>query len=155
MRFNGLAKRATFKEGEELNSKGKHKKKKRYGKSINNKAPSKLITIIETKLNYEGLKLYKVNTNTFKASQYNHVEDKYIKKDLNERWNNINGNKVQRDLYSSFLIMNSNKYLKSTNKALCDKTYNDFLVKHNKLIEEMEINDIKYPKSFGIKKRTI
>ena len=153
MRFNALAKRATFKEGEGLNSKGKHKKKKRYGKSINNKAPSKLLTIIETKLSYEGLKLYKVNTNTFKASQYNHYEDKYIKKDLNERWNNINGNKVQRDLYSSFLIMNSNKDLKSTNKALCDKTYNDFLVKHNKLIEEMEINDIKYPKSFGIKKK--
>lgn len=65
---------------------------------------------------------------------------------------NINGTKVQRTLYSAFLIMNSNKDLKSTNKSLCDKTYNDFLIKHNELIESMETDDVKYPKSFGIKK---
>jgi len=41
-----------------------------------------------------------------KTSQYNHIEDKYIKKDLSERWNDFGEFKIQRDLYSSFLIMN-------------------------------------------------
>ena len=152
MRFNALAKRATFKEGEELNSKGKHKKKKRYGKSINNKAPSKLLTIIETKLSYEGLKLYKVNTRSFKASQYNHIEDKYIKKELNERVNIIDGKLIQRDLYSSFLLMNSKKNLKETDRKLCIDNYDNFKINHDKEIREIIDSGIKVPYSFGIKK---
>lgn len=132
-----------------INSKGGYNKKVYFGKILNDKAPSKLIEIINQKLGYENLTINKINTRTFKSIQYNHYKDEYINQDLNERWNNINGNKVQRDLYNSFLIMNSNKDLKSTNKFLCDKTYNNFLVKHNKLIEEINMNSIKYPKVLG------
>lgn len=151
MRFSALSKRATFKEGEELNSKGKYKKKKRYGKSINNKAPSKLITIIDTKLGYEGLEINKVNTITFKASQYNHIEDEYIKKELNERINIIDGKLIQRDLYSSFLLMNSKKNLKETDRKLCITNYDNFKINHDKEIQDIIDSKIKVPYSFGIK----
>lgn len=150
MRFNALQKRS--KETTINKKTGKFNKKKRFGKSLNNKAPSLLLSIIDRKLKYENLSLNKVNTITFKASQYNHVEDKYIKKSLNQRWNKINGEYVQRDLYSSFLIMNSKDDLKECDKSLCDKTYEEFKIMHNKLIEAMKIDDIKYPNSLGIKK---
>ena len=60
-------------------------------------------------IKYFGKKLNQVNTQTFKASQYNHFTDEYIKKELSNRWNNFDGIKVQRDLYSAFLLKNSKK----------------------------------------------
>lgn len=150
MRFNALQKRS--KETTINETTGRFNKKKRFGRSLNNKAPSKLLTIIDRKLKYEGLSLSKVNTNTFRASQYNHIEDKFIKKSLNKRWNNINKEYIQRDLYSSFLLMNSKENLKETDRTLCIDNYEEFKIKHNKLIEQMSRDEIKYPKSFGIKK---
>lgn len=78
MRFNALQKRS--KETTINKNTGRFNKKKRFGKSLNNKAPGMLLTIINRKLKYQNLSLNKVNTITFKASQYNHIEDKYIKK---------------------------------------------------------------------------
>ena len=148
MNFKALQKRS--KETTISSKTGRYNKKKRFGRSLTNKAPSMLLSIIERKLNYENKVLNKVNTITFKASQYNHVEDKYIKKNLNKRWNIINGEKIQRDLYSSFLIMNSKENLKETDRNECIKTYDSFRIKHNKLINEMINNKVKYPQSFGI-----
>ena len=103
------------------------------------------------KLKYENLSLKKINTRTFKASQYNHVENKYIKKKLSQRWNKIDNDLIQRDLYSAFLIMNSKSNLKETNRNKCYKTYKDFKTKHDKLIEELKTNKTqKYLSSFGI-----
>ena len=150
MRFKALQKRS--KETTINEKTGRFNKKKRFGRSLNHKAPSMLLTIIDRKLKYQGLSLNKINTQSFKASQYNHVEDKYIKKNLNTRWNIINGEYIQRDLYSSFLIMNSKENLRTVDKALCDLTYNEFRTKHNELIDKMRRDNIKYPKSFGIKK---
>lgn len=150
MRFNALQKRS--KETTINKRTGKFNKKKRFGKSLNNKAPSMLLTIIDRKLKYQNLSLNKVNTITFKASQYNHFEDTYTKKNLNNRWNLIDKDYIQRDLYSSFLLMNSKSNLKEVDKSLCDLTYEDFKIKHNELIDKMERDSIKYPNSFGIKK---
>ena len=87
------------------------------------------------------------------SSQYNHIEDTYIKKKLNERWNKIEGELIQRDLYSAFLIMNSKPNLKETDRDLCLKTYENFKDKYDKLIEELKTKqEEKYLSSFGIKK---
>ena len=152
MKFNALQKRS--KETTINKKTGRFNKKKRFGKSLNNKAPSMLLSIIDRKLKCQNLSLNKVNTITFKASQFNHFEDKYNKKSLNNRWNLINKNYIQRDLYSAFLLMNSKSNLKEVDKSLCDKNYEDFKIKHNELIEKMRRDNIKYPKSFGIKKKT-
>ena len=51
MNFQGLAKKSTK---TEKNDKGRFKRKKRFGKSIANRAPSMLLEIIDRKLSYYG-----------------------------------------------------------------------------------------------------
>ncbi|MEY8305032.1 RNA-guided endonuclease TnpB family protein, partial [Anaerosalibacter bizertensis] len=96
MNYKGLQSKA--KETTINKKTGKYNKKKRFGKSLANKAPSMFLTILDNKLKFNGEELYKIDTWSVKASQYNHIEDKYIKKDLNERWNDFGDYKIQRDL---------------------------------------------------------
>lgn len=159
MHFNALSKRALklerqtkltiIKTKKNFKLIHKYKRKKRFGKSINNKAPAMLIEIINKKLIYLDKTINKINTKKFKASQYNHMTDSYIKKELKTRWNNLDGELIQRDLYSAFLIQNSCKSLESTNKNLCNKNYISFKEKHNKLIKELKENKVKN-KNFGL-----
>lgn len=151
MNFKALARKST--KPTEFNEKtGKNKRKKRFGKSILDKSPSLFLTILENKLKYEGAALKKVNTQTFKASQYNHIEDKYIKKPLSQRVNKFENTTIQRDLYSAYLLMNSNKNLKTTNKTLCKINFDTFIKNHNICINELKNKNAKYPLSFGLKK---
>ena len=113
-------------------------KNKKFGKSLENKAPSMLLTILDTKLKWLNTQLKKVNTYTVKASQYNHVKNNYIKKNLNERWNNFGEFKIQRDLYSAFLIMNVNDDLCSINRASCFEKFNEFKVLHDIEIDRLK-----------------
>lgn len=128
MNFAGLQKRA---KKTEKNNKGKFKRKKRFGKSIANKAPSMLLIIINRKLNYFGEKLIEIDAFNTKASQFNHFDQTYTKKSLSQRWNDFNGVKVQRDMYSAFLLMNINDDLKSFNIDKCNETFNNFYKLHN------------------------
>ena len=129
MNYAGLQKRSNK---TEKNDKGKFKKKKRFGKSLANKAPSMLLTIIDRKLKYYDRQLIKIDTYSVKASQYNHFDETYTKKKLSERWNDFNGIKVQRDMYSAFLIMNVHNDLKTINNDKCNERFNNFLELHNK-----------------------
>mgnify|MGYP003423855167 FL=1 len=137
MSFKGLQKRS---KNTEKNKKGRLKKKKRFGRTLSNRAPSMLLSCIERKLNYHGLKLNKVNTIKVKASQYNHFDDTYTKKTLNKRWNDFGGIKVQRDLYSAFLLMNmvNDQHLDKINRDLCFKTFDLFLKNHDELINNLK-----------------
>ncbi|MFE3573170.1 hypothetical protein ACFXN8_02495, partial [Lysinibacillus sp. NPDC059133] len=74
MHFKGLAKRT---KETKTNIQGKIQSKKRFGKSIGNHAPAMLVEIIHQKLAYTKQTIQKVNTITFRASQYNHVTDSY------------------------------------------------------------------------------
>ena len=65
---------------------GKYQRKKRFGKSIANKAPALFVSILEYKCNYLHAKFNKINTWTAKASQYNHESEEYEKKKLHQRW---------------------------------------------------------------------
>jgi len=137
MSFKGLQKRS---KKTEKNEKGRFKKKKRFGRTLSNRAPAMLLSCLERKLKYHGLKLNKVNTIKVKASQYNHFDDTYTKKTLNKRWNDFSGIKVQRDLYSAFLLMNmvNDKYLDKINRDLCFKTFDLFLKNHDELINNLK-----------------
>lgn len=128
MNFAGLQKRV---KNTEKNDKGKFKRKKRFGKSLANKAPSMLLTIIDRKLGYYGEKLMKIDTFEAKASQFNHFDGTYTKKSLSQRWNDFNGMKVQRDLYSAFLIMNIADDLKNFDINKCNERFDDFYRLHN------------------------
>lgn len=134
MNFSALQKRS---KKTEKNDKGKFKKKKRFGKSLANKAPSMLLSIIDRKLSYYNKRLIKIDTWSVKASQYNHFEKTYDKKKLSQRWNDFNGVKIQRDLYSAFLIMNVNNDLMSINQQKCNDRFDDFKVLHDLEIERL------------------
>ena len=134
MNFSGLAKRSTK---TEKNDKGRFKKKKRFGKSIANRAPSMLLGIIDRKLSYYGKRLIKIDTWSAKASQFNHFDGTYNKKKLSQRWNDFNGVRVQRDLYSAFLIMNVADDLKSFDISKCNERFENFYQLHNLEVERL------------------
>jgi Ni/Co efflux regulator RcnB len=135
MNYKALQKRA---KNTTVNEKtGKINKKKRFGKSLANKAPAMLLTIIDRKLKCFNNQLIKIDTWSLKASQYNHIDDSYKKKELSERWNDISGTKVQRDMYSAFLIMNVNDDLKSINKKKCEHRFESFIALHNLEVERL------------------
>ena len=137
MSFSGLKKRA---EKTETNEKGKFKRKKRFGKSIGNKAPAMLLDIIDRKLNYYGKSLIEINTKEARASQFNHFEETYKKKKLTQRWNNFNGIKVQRDMYSAFLIMNISEDLKTFDLTKCNDRFEEFKRMHDLEAERLSGN---------------
>jgi len=140
MNFKGLQKRS---KKTEKNDKGKFKRKKRFGKSLANKAPAKLLTILDNKLKYFGEKLIKVNTKEVKASQYNHLSCRYNKKKLSQRWNDLNGIKIQRDLYSAFLIQHVNDDLCNINQEECKRDFERFKILHDKEIERLNNSEVR------------
>ena len=135
MNFAGLGKRA---KNTEKNEQGRFKRKKRFGKSLANKAPSMLLTIIDRKLKYFGEELVEINTLEAKASQFNHFDGTYRKKSLGQRWNDFNGIKIQRDMYSAFLIMNIADDLKSFDIEKCNKRFDNFYQRHNLEVERLK-----------------
>ncbi|MCB2333785.1 transposase, partial [Clostridium tagluense] len=152
MNYKGLQKRS---QNTTVNEKtGKFNKKKRFGKSLANKAPSMLLTILDNKLKWNNTELYKVNTYKIKASQYNHFDDKYNKKELSERFNifNIDNEeiRIQRDLYSSFLIMNVKENLEEIDIEKCFSEYGNFKMLHDKEINRLLSSENKKISSMGI-----
>lgn len=77
MNFSGLQKRS---KNTEKNEKEKFKKKKRFGKSLANRAPAMLMTILDRKLKYFDTMLFEINTYKAKASQFNHFDGTYMGK---------------------------------------------------------------------------
>lgn len=151
MNMQSLAKRA--KETKISAKTGRYQKKKRFGKSIANHAPSLLIEILNRKLHYIDKNIMKADAYSIKASQFNHVSGEYKKSELSERWKSLDDkNKVQRDLYSAFLLMNCSD-TKTLDISECFRTYDKFKDKHDKLIKELK--DIKragriFPACMGI-----
>ena len=96
-------------------------------------------------------KLIEVNTVTFRASQYNHITDEYVKKKLNHRYTKIYDDKIQRDLYSAFLIKNSNQENTHADRNKCLQTYDSFKIQHDKCISNLLTQSHKYPTSMGLK----
>lgn len=134
MNFSGLAKKSSK---TEKNDKGRFKRKKRFGKSIANRAPAMLLEIINRKLSYYDKKLIKIDTWSAKASQFNHFDGTYHKKTLSQRWNNFNGIRIQRDLYSAFLLMNIASDLKSFDIDKCNKRFENFYKLHNLEVDRL------------------
>lgn len=135
MNFKALQKRTT----ETKKSKnGKNLSKKRFGKSLANKAPAMFVSMLEQKLNCTGGQLIKINTREAKASQYRHDLRIYKKSTLSQRTKIINGHIVQRDLYSAFLIMNINPDLKTFNNNRCNELFDNFIILHDKEIQRLK-----------------
>ncbi|WP_339007471.1 transposase [Fusobacterium animalis] len=147
MSFKGLQRRS--KKTEMSEKTGKFKKKKRFGKSLSNRAPALLIEIINRKLEYIGKNIIKIDTFKVKASQLNHSTNEYEKKTLLKRWVEILGNKIQRDLYSAFLIKNVKENLEEVNIEKAQKEFKNFVKLHNEEIERIKKGNVKTLKCMG------
>lgn len=136
MNFKELTKRSD--EETEVLPNGLYKSKRRFGKSIGNRAPAMLIQIIERKLSYYNIPIYKIDTYKTKASQFNHKTCTYEKKTLNDRWTKVGRSKIQRDMYSAFLIQHSNDTLDSFNIKECNRDYKKFKKLHDIAIKNLK-----------------
>lgn len=129
---------------------GRIKRKKRFGKSIANKAPAMLIEILRQKcvsLNLPGV----INVPTsVRASQYNHQSGEYTQKSLSQRWNYMpDGQRIQRDLYSAFLLQHYDPLTESFNSDSLHRDYSQFVQYHNQTIQHLSSLP-KTPSSMGV-----
>lgn len=137
MNFRALQKRG--KKTEISEKTGKFKRKKRFGKSIAHRAPAQFVSLLKNKVEACGGHLTKVNTRTFKASQYDHTSGECVKKELKERWHHFaDGTQIQRDLYSAFLLMNATQDGEKANRQDCIATFEQFECHHQVEIERIE-----------------
>lgn len=146
MNYKGL--QARSKETTINEKTGRYNKKKRFGKSLANKAPAMFLTMLDNKLKWNDEELYEIDTYSCKASQYNHITNEYNKKKLSERWNDFGEFKIQRDLYSAFLIMNVKNNLKEIDRELCFKEFDNFKELHD--IEILRLQGLNNLSSMGI-----
>lgn len=132
------------------NDKGKFNKKKRFGKSIKNRCPSGFQTTVEKKFKATNGTYIEV-PNNYRASQYDHTVDDYIKKKLSDRLYKLqDGTEVQRDWYSSFLLYCYNYKTQDIDKDKCIVEFDDCYKKEEALITWIKARKIKILNS-GVK----
>lgn len=128
----------------------KYKRKKRHGKSIKNRCPGYFQAQAKAKFERTGGTYIEVPV-TYRASQYDHTCNKYIKKALSQRMYELaNGIRVQRDWYSSFLMYCIDSDLQSISRYKC-KRYFDELYKKYLELEQHIINNKIIVMNSGIK----
>ena len=127
----------------------KYKRKKRFGKSLNNRAPALFLSILEQKSTRHGGTFVKVDTKSYKASQYDHAADTYNKAPLSQRSKMIGGHEVQRDLYSAFLIRNSNDTYNHPDRLKCIGNFDIFLDMQYRLLADMKRSGLSMKQCFG------
>jgi hypothetical protein len=153
MRYDALAKRT--KDTKVSEKTGRFHSKKRFGKSIANKAPALFLSILTRKLGYFGKPLFKIVTQKVKASQYNHIDKTYTPKTLDERWTLLpyqgQSLPIQRDLYSAFLIQHvTPATLDTIEVSQCEKHFDRFVALHQVEIERLRLDSRKKLASMGM-----
>ena len=133
-----------------VNNKGRFNKKNRFGKSIKNRCPSGFQTTVEKKFKATGGTYIEV-PNDYRASQYDHTADDYIKKRLSDRIYKLrDGTEVQRDWYSSYLLYCYDYRTQNIDKEKCIAEFKAQHSKEKALIAWIKANKIRILNS-GIK----
>ncbi|MBU5434022.1 transposase [Pseudoflavonifractor sp. MSJ-37] len=136
MEWSSLAHRA--KKTEVSEKTGRIKRKKRFGRSIGNKAPASLIGILRQKCISLGLPGVVEVPTSLRASQYDHLSDTYTKKELSQRWNDMpDGRQIQRDLYSAFLLEHCIPETAAYDKDALRQDYPRFIRYHDQTIQRL------------------
>ena len=125
------------------------KKKKRFGSSIRDRAPSQFLAVLRRKCGQQGGDVITVDTKTVKASQYDHVQDRYIKVPLSRRMKEVGGHAVQRDLYSGFIIKHVMEDNRTVDRKACIRDFEAFLAAQDKCIADIKASGNTYPACFG------
>lgn len=117
----------------------KYKRRKRFGSSIGRRSPAAFIKQLKAKeFRYGGL-IYDVNASVYRASQYDHAADDYIKHSLSDRVKEVGGHLVQRDAYSGFLLWNADG-MDHPDRDKCIQSFPQFLEMQEKAIFDAMVN---------------
>lgn len=128
------------------------KRKKRFGHSIQNRCPGYFQELAKNKFESTGGKYIEVDS-SYRASQYDHTADDFIKKKLSQRMYNLqDGTKVQRDWYSSFLLYCADPSTHLLSRQKAKDEFNDLWIMHNVMIQHIKDEKIDI-KNSGIKIR--
>lgn len=156
MSWTGLAKRSkqkTKRSGRTCVIRGRSirlcVRKKRFGRSMNNRAPGRFLAILDEKARRYGGGVVWIDTKSFRASQYDHAADTYTKVPLTQRSKVVDGQTVQRDLYSAFLLRNTAPTLDHTDREKCLAVFRSFLRVQNACIRDMKARGESMPQCFG------
>ncbi|MCD7872158.1 MAG: hypothetical protein LUG21_02435 [Clostridiales bacterium] len=102
-----------------INNKVKNTKRKRFGHSVHNRCPGYFQAKVKELFESTGGSCQEV-PRSYKASQYDHTSDEFIKKKLSQRMFKLSdGTKVQRDWYSSLLLYCANDSYDSIDRKRC------------------------------------
>ena len=126
----------------------KYKRKKRFGKSVTDRSPSRLVLFLKMKIKQYGLLYYETDSWKYRASQYNHAEDSYKKVKLDCRFKVVDGRQVQRDLYSAFL-QSCMATAEKPDRDLCLERFEDFVRRQDEQICEMKRQGLTRSACFG------
>lgn len=136
MHFQGLQKRSGQTTGR---PNGKLRSKKRYGRTLGNRAPALLLEILNRKLLYRGECLHKVNTWTVKASQFNPLTGEFRKKPLSERMTELLPDVwVQRDLLAAYVLQHTNSALDQIDFLSVQSDFVQFQALHDCEIQRLK-----------------
>lgn len=125
------------------NPDGTYKRRRRFGRSIRNRCPGYFQAQCKKVFQATGGKYIEVSSN-YRASQYDHTANAYIKKGLSARMFALsNGDVVQRDLYSSFLLYNFTGDKDTPDLKSCHATWGSFKRMHDDEINRIKNNKIK------------
>ena len=125
------------------NSKGKFHRKKRFGKSVRNRCPGGFQSTVKKKFNRTGGTYIEV-PNDYRASQYDHTADDYIKKKLSDRLYKLkDGTEVQRDWYSSYLLYCYDYKTQEIDKEKCMLEFGRFYQKEQECLQWIKKNGIR------------
>ena len=119
----------------ETNKNGRMKRKKRFGRSIKNRCPGYMQAKAKQLFESTGGTYIEVPME-YRASQYDHTADTYIKKKLSQRMYCLSdGTKVQRDWYSSYLLYCISNTYTQIDKRRCKQKFVDMYLKEKQMIE--------------------
>ena len=129
---------------------GNEKRRKRFGKSIQNRCPGAFQSRLKAKFLSTGGEYHEVPS-MFRASQYDHTNQHYEKKTLGTRLYHLSdGTQVQRDMYSSLLMICANDAYMEISQARCKEKFHSYLEGQNNRIAEIRKNHLDI-KNSGIK----
>lgn len=133
-----------------INGKGHINRKKRFGKSIRSRCPGGFQSAVKARFEATGGTYIEVPPD-YRASQYDHTADDYIKKKLSDRMYHLkDGTLVQRYWYSSFLLYCYDRDAGAIDKGRCADMFAGCYIKEQELIEWIKDNKLKILNS-GIK----
>ena len=118
-------------------------RRKRFGHSILNRCPGYFFARLKQVFESTGGKFHVVDK-MYRASQYDHQANTYIKKKLGDRKHIFpDGLAVQRDIYSSYLLLCHNEDYTAPDRDKCIRNFEKFRKNHDECMKRLARNHVR------------